>query len=82
LANAKIASFSLSSGSVSVVQTPPVPTADVTLRVNVAFASDTDGDNTQSSAYGVQVALGGYEKNGVFYVNNAPSASVSGLFAV
>lgn len=61
-------------GSVSVVPTPPTPTANVTLRVNVAFATDDGGNNTQSSTFGVQVALGGYEKNGVFYVNNAPNA--------
>lgn len=60
-------------GSVSVIPTPPTPTANVTFRVNVAFASDGNND-TQSSTFGVQVALGGYEKNGVFYVNKAPNA--------
>ena len=59
-------------GLVNSIPTPITPTYDVTLSYLIGFASDIGG-NTQQRTVGVQVAIGGYEKSGVFYPYSAPN---------
>lgn len=48
---------------------PEAPSYDLVINCNIKYASGSDpGDDT-----GVQVSLGGYEKDGVFYPNTAPN---------
>jgi hypothetical protein len=63
-------------GTVTNISNVLIPTESVTLSYNIAFATTggggSSGDGTTTS--GVQVALGGYEKDGIFYPYTAPNA--------
>jgi len=63
----------LFNGAVSSLSIPSIPTSDVTLHIDLAFASNINNEIGVTPS-GVQVALGGYEKDGVFYFNKAPNA--------
>jgi hypothetical protein len=57
-------------GTVHSVSTPSAPVEDVTYSFNVRFAV---GGN-QNDLAGIQVALGGYESGGVFFLNDSPNS--------
>jgi hypothetical protein len=59
-------------GTVYSTPTPITPTYDVKLSYTVGFASTSGG--SQPKVNGLQVAIGGYEKGGVFYPYNAPNS--------
>lgn len=48
---------------------PSPPSYDFTVNCNIKYASGSDPGEDK----GVQVSLGGYEKNGVFYPNESPN---------
>lgn len=59
----------LINGQVTTPIIPHIPTANVVINYDVGFAT---GGGPSTTA-GVQVALGGYEKNGVFFPNHSPN---------
>jgi len=65
-------------GTVTNISNVLIPTENVTISYSIAFASNggpggpPGGGGTITS--GIQVALGGYEKDGVFYPYTAPNA--------
>jgi len=59
-------------GQVSVLSTLVPPSTDVTLRFSIPFASG--GPGGLDNLFGIQVAFGGYEKDGTFFATQAPNA--------
>lgn len=64
------------SGNIQTIPASSIPNTTVTLNFNLAFASDNGG----FSQSGIQVALGGYEREGVFYSNNAPNSFLEPVY--
>ena len=62
-------------GSVISINSPLNPDSEVTLRYEIDFASNISNPGSGNSPfnYGVQIAIGGYEKGGVFYPYEAPN---------
>lgn len=63
----------LFNGIVSSIPLPPIPTDNVVLSFDIAFKNNINPEDATPFS-GVQVALGGYEKNGVFYFNKSPNS--------
>lgn len=64
-------------GTVTNISNVLIPTENVTLNYNIAFANPGGGGPPGGGitiTNGIQVALGGYEKDGVFYPYTAPNA--------
>jgi hypothetical protein len=62
-------------GTVTNISTVLIPTENVTISYNIGFASTGGGEPPIGTVTkGIQVALGGYEKDGVFYPYTAPNA--------
>lgn len=69
-------------GKVNSVFIPVVPTNNIKLQMGILFVDDgdpviTSPGNTEgdpSAGNGIQLALGGYEKNGILFLNKTPNS--------